>query len=81
MQVSVETTSELSRKMTVQVPEEEVQAKIASRLKSLANRIRIDGFRPGKVPRLAEEALRTTSAGRGSFGPDPIEYGLFGREA
>jgi trigger factor len=50
MQVSVETTSELSRKMTVQVPEEEVQEKIASRLKSLANRIKIDGFRPGKVP-------------------------------
>jgi len=50
MQVSVETTSELSRKMTVQVPEEEIQEKIASRLKSLANQIKIDGFRPGKVP-------------------------------
>jgi trigger factor len=50
MQVSVETTSELSRKMTVQVPEEEIQQKIASRLKTLANQIKIDGFRPGKVP-------------------------------
>jgi len=50
MQVSVETTSELSRKMTVQVPEEEIQEKIASRLKTLANQIKIDGFRPGKVP-------------------------------
>ncbi|MGX2041411.1 trigger factor [Methylocaldum sp. MU1018] len=50
MQVSVETTSELSRKITVQVPEDEVQEKIASRLKSLANKIKIDGFRPGKVP-------------------------------
>lgn len=50
MQVSVETTSELSRKMTVQVPEEKIQEQIASRLKSLANQVKIDGFRPGKVP-------------------------------
>ncbi|HYE35728.1 trigger factor [Methylocaldum sp.] len=50
MQVSVETTSELSRKMTVQVPEEKIQEKIASRLRSLANEVKIDGFRPGKVP-------------------------------
>ncbi|BBA34546.1 trigger factor [Methylocaldum marinum] len=50
MQVSVETTSELSRKLTVQVPEEEIQEKIATRLRSLANQIKIDGFRPGKVP-------------------------------
>jgi trigger factor len=50
MQVSVETTSELSRKLTVQVPEEQIQEKIANRLKSLAHQVRIDGFRPGKVP-------------------------------
>jgi trigger factor len=50
MQVSVETTSELNRKMTVQVPEEEIQEKIASRLKSLSHQVKIDGFRPGKVP-------------------------------
>ena len=35
MQVSVEKTSELSRKMTVCVPEEVVQEKMAARLKSL----------------------------------------------
>src|SRR5690606_29010001 len=29
---------------------EEIQEKIASRLRSLANKIKIDGFRPGKVP-------------------------------
>ena len=34
MQVSVEKTSELSRKMTVVVPEEVVQAKMAEKLKS-----------------------------------------------
>ena len=50
MQVSVEMTSELSRKMTVNVPESLVQEKIAERLKSLAREVKIDGFRPGKVP-------------------------------
>ncbi len=50
MQVSVEKTSELSRKMTVSVPEEVVQEKISVRLKSLAREVKIDGFRPGKAP-------------------------------
>jgi len=50
MQVSVEKTSELSRKMTVIVPETVVQEKMAARLKSLAREVKIDGFRPGKVP-------------------------------
>jgi trigger factor len=50
MQVSVEKTSELSRKMTVSVPESVVQEKIAERLKTLAKQVKIDGFRPGKVP-------------------------------
>jgi trigger factor len=50
MQVSVEKTSELSRTMTVCIPEAVVQKKMAERLKSLAREIKIDGFRPGKVP-------------------------------
>jgi trigger factor len=50
MQVSVEKTSELSRKMTVSVPETAVQEKMAERLKTLAREVKIDGFRPGKVP-------------------------------
>lgn len=51
MQVSVEKTSELSRKMTVSVPEEVIQEKMELRFKSLAREVRLDGFRPGKVPR------------------------------
>jgi trigger factor len=51
MQVSVEKTSELSRKMTVSVPEEMVREKMAARLKSLAREVKVDGFRPGKVPK------------------------------
>jgi trigger factor len=50
MQVSVEKTSELSRKMTVSIPDAIVQKKMESRLKSLARDVKVDGFRPGKVP-------------------------------
>lgn len=50
MQVSVEKTSELSRKMTVCVPEEHIQEKMEARFKSLAREVKLDGFRPGKAP-------------------------------
>lgn len=50
MQVSVEKTSELKRKMTVSVPEEVLQEKMEARFKSMAREIKLDGFRPGKVP-------------------------------
>lgn len=50
MQVSVEMTSELMRKLTVQVPEEKIQSEVSKRLQTLAQKVRIDGFRPGKVP-------------------------------
>lgn len=51
MQVSVESISELSRKMTIQVPEAQIQQEVSSRLQSLTYRVKIDGFRPGKAPR------------------------------
>ena len=50
MQVSVETLSDLERKLTVTVPEEEIQKKVESSLQSMSSKVRIDGFRPGKVP-------------------------------
>lgn len=50
MQVSVETTSGLNRKMTVQVPEDVIQEKVGQKLQSYAKSAKIDGFRPGKVP-------------------------------
>ena len=50
MQVSVEQTSELGRKMTVTLPESAVQAQIIPRLQKIAKEARIDGFRRGKVP-------------------------------
>lgn len=50
MQVSVETTTGLERRMTVGVPAAEVDTAVTQKLKETARRVRIDGFRPGKVP-------------------------------
>ncbi len=50
MQVSVESTSTLERKMTVQVPADKVSAEVESRLKEVGKTARLDGFRKGKVP-------------------------------
>jgi trigger factor len=50
MQVSVENTGGLERRMTVQVPAERIDQEVTSRLQSMKASIRLDGFRPGKVP-------------------------------
>lgn len=50
MQVSVETLSGLERKVTVSVPTEKVEEEVSLRLKNLARKVKLDGFRPGKVP-------------------------------
>lgn len=50
MQVSVETLKGLERKVTVSVPAEKVEEEVSLRLKNLARKVKIDGFRPGKVP-------------------------------
>ena len=50
MQVSVETTSTLERRMKVELPEERVASEVENRLKSIARTARMDGFRAGKVP-------------------------------
>ena len=50
MQVSVESTGGLERRMTVEVPEERVRDEVNNRLKRLAKTTKMDGFRPGKVP-------------------------------
>lgn len=50
MQVSVETTSGLERKMTVEVPAEQIDSAVHEKLQSLAKTARLNGFRPGKVP-------------------------------
>jgi len=50
MQVSVETLEGLQRKMTVQLPAEKVNEIIDDKLRTIARQVRLDGFRPGKVP-------------------------------
>jgi trigger factor len=50
MQVSVEAGEGLKRKLTVQVPGDKVATEVENRLKSLQGRVKVDGFRPGKVP-------------------------------
>ncbi|MBN7797717.1 trigger factor [Parahaliea mediterranea] len=50
MQVSIETTSGLERRLTVGVPAERVDSEVDSRLQKAAGNVRLPGFRPGKVP-------------------------------
>ena len=50
MQVSVETTQGLERRLTITVPADSVDTAVKSRLQQLAKTQRINGFRPGKVP-------------------------------
>lgn len=50
MQVSVQTLSGLERQITVAVPAERIDGEVKTRLDSLSKRVRIAGFRPGKVP-------------------------------
>jgi trigger factor len=50
MQVSVETTQGLERRITISVPAEKVDVEVKSRLRQVAKTQRINGFRPGKVP-------------------------------
>jgi len=50
MQVSVETVQGLERKITVEVPAENIQDAVNERLQSISKTARIKGFRPGKIP-------------------------------
>lgn len=50
MQVSVESTSSIGRRLTIQVPAEQVDQAVETRLRKTAQSARLNGFRPGKVP-------------------------------
>ena len=50
MQVTVETTQGLERRVRVEVPEEQVQGEVSKRLNNIAQTARLPGFRPGKAP-------------------------------
>ncbi len=50
MQVSVESTGNIERKLSIIIPAERVDSEVDGRLKSMRSRVKVDGFRPGKVP-------------------------------
>lgn len=50
MQVTVESTSTLERRMRVQIPEERVTGEVDKRLGDLARSASLPGFRPGRAP-------------------------------
>jgi len=50
MAVNVETLEKLERKITLTLPTSVIQNEVNARLKRLARQVKVDGFRPGKVP-------------------------------
>ncbi len=50
MQVSVEETGSLERRLNVAVPQERIEKEVQSRLQRLSRTAKVKGFRPGKVP-------------------------------
>lgn len=50
MAVNVETLEKLERKITLELPLDAIQKEVNVRLKRMARQVKMDGFRPGKVP-------------------------------
>ena len=50
MAVTVENLEKLERKMTLTLPVQSIEQEVSNRLKKLARTVKMDGFRPGKVP-------------------------------
>lgn len=50
MQVSVETTQGLERRITISIPAEKIDSEVKKQINQQARTARMDGFRPGKVP-------------------------------
>ena len=78
MQVSVETTTGLGRRMTVQIPAEQIDQQVQSKLQQLAHTVRLDGFRPGgnyrarprfSIPFWFHRHLHRGTSKRGASGP------------
>ncbi len=50
MQVSVEASEGIQRRLRVHIPEGDLEQRVDNRIRELSQRTRVDGFRPGKVP-------------------------------
>ena len=51
MKVQVEELSPIERKLSIEVPPEQVQAELGRAYAQLGRQVRLPGFRPGKIPR------------------------------
>ena len=61
MQVSVERQEGLERTLKVEIPSDRIEGAVEERLNRLQKQVRLDGFRPGKVPM---RVVRTRYGGR-----------------
>jgi trigger factor len=68
MQVSVESSEGLERRMTVELPADKVNEAVEKRLQQIARSVRLDGFRPGKVPMSVVRKRFTEQARQEVFG-------------
>ena len=50
MAANVETVSALERRINLSIPTEQIEKEVASRLQRMSRTVRMQGFRPGKVP-------------------------------
>ena len=50
MEVTVEKSSSLQRKLKVKVPSDQLQQKIDLRLREIGKQVKLKGFRPGRIP-------------------------------
>jgi trigger factor len=50
MQIQLEHTGALGRRLTVRLPSEQVESRVRARMQELSRTVRLKGFRPGKVP-------------------------------
>jgi len=76
MQISIETTSGLERRLTISVPSETFEGRISDRLGDAAQRVRLPGFRPGKVP-MKEVRRRYGSAVRAEVAGELMQSSFF----
>lgn len=72
MQVSVETMGGLERRLKISVEAESFEAEITTKLKDTSRRIKLPGFRPGKVP-LKEVRRRFGPAVRAEVAQDIMQ--------
>ncbi|MCY3837202.1 MAG: trigger factor [Gammaproteobacteria bacterium] len=75
MQVSVETTGSLTRKMTVAVPSTEFEDRVANRVRSTARKVSLPGFRRGRVP-LGEVERRFGASLRNEVASELVQSSL-----